>query len=257
MKMKFMTTVLLLLSVVFVHAQSIGGAGVIKDSFHELKMANGEKYDKNTFVAAHKSIEFGKKVKITNLENNKFAIAVISDRGPYDNSRIIDVSRAVANELEMTDNKTARVRVEIISGGTPVATTAPASTTTEKKETPTKPAASENTEKKPVPKKPAVNINKAETKTGLFKVDVFEMPKKGFGVQIGSFSSFDVLLQQVAMLKGKGFQDVLIAVNEVDGKTTYKIILGNYPEQAQATSYKNNLKKKFSISGFVVNFEEL
>jgi rare lipoprotein A len=52
-------------------------------------------------------------VKVTNLDNGKAVKVAINDRGPYVGNRVIDLSRAAANKLDMTDDGTARVRIEV------------------------------------------------------------------------------------------------------------------------------------------------
>lgn len=83
--------------------------------FHNRKTASGKIFDKNAFMAAHRSLPFGTMLKVTNLKNNKSCIVEITDRGPYVGNRIIDVSQAAAKVLEFTTNGTAEVRLEILS----------------------------------------------------------------------------------------------------------------------------------------------
>ena len=52
-------------------------------------------------------------VKVTNLDNGKAVKVAINDRGPYVGKRVIDLSRAAARKLDMTDDGTARVRIEV------------------------------------------------------------------------------------------------------------------------------------------------
>lgn len=68
--------------------------------FHGRTTANGEKYNMHAMTAAHKSLPFGSKVEVTNLENNKTVVVRINDRGPFIKSRIIDLSKAANNMLK-------------------------------------------------------------------------------------------------------------------------------------------------------------
>ena len=74
--------------------------------------ASGEPYDKDAMTAAHRTLPFDAKVKVTNLANDKSVIVRINDRGPYAKHRIIDVSGAAARKLGMVDAGTAKVRIE-------------------------------------------------------------------------------------------------------------------------------------------------
>lgn len=67
--------------------------------FHGRKTANGERFSMHDFTAAHKTLPFGTRVRVRNLANGKEVIVRINDRGPYAHGRIIDLSRAAAQEL--------------------------------------------------------------------------------------------------------------------------------------------------------------
>ncbi len=74
-------------------------------------MANGAKFNMDELTAAHKSLPFGTKVLVTNLDNSKTVIVTITDRGPFVKGRIIDLSRAAAKRLDITGVE--KVTIEI------------------------------------------------------------------------------------------------------------------------------------------------
>ena len=74
--------------------------------------ASGTIFDQAGLTAAHRSLPFGSKVKVTNLANGKSVEVEITDRGPFAENRIIDLSQAAATALEMIDSGTATVRIE-------------------------------------------------------------------------------------------------------------------------------------------------
>jgi rare lipoprotein A len=78
--------------------------------------ASGTVYDQAGLTAAHPSLPFGSKVKVTNLANGKSVEVEITDRGPFAGNRIIDLSQAAAKALEMKASGTATVRLELPSG---------------------------------------------------------------------------------------------------------------------------------------------
>jgi len=82
--------------------------------FHGKKTANGEVFDMHAFTAAHKELPFGTVLKVTNLENNKSVIVRINDRGPFVRGRILDVSYAAAEKLDMIRSGTAQITAELI-----------------------------------------------------------------------------------------------------------------------------------------------
>jgi rare lipoprotein A len=78
--------------------------------------ASGEIFDQEKFTAAHRTLPWGSRVKVTNLANGKSVVVQINDRGPAVKSRIIDVSRAAARALGMVGAGTTPVQVEWLSG---------------------------------------------------------------------------------------------------------------------------------------------
>ncbi len=80
--------------------------------FHNRKTASGEPYDQNDMTAAHRNLPLGTTATVTNLENGKKVEVEINDRGPYAPHRVIDLSKAAAEKLDMKDDGTAPVRIE-------------------------------------------------------------------------------------------------------------------------------------------------
>lgn len=83
--------------------------------FHGRTTANGERYNMHEMTAAHKSLKFGTKVRVTNSNNGKSVVVRINDRGPYVGSRIIDLSRGAAQAIDMIGPGTASVTVEVLA----------------------------------------------------------------------------------------------------------------------------------------------
>ncbi|CAN7279220.1 MULTISPECIES: septal ring lytic transglycosylase RlpA family protein [Pseudomonas] len=79
---------------------------------HGQKTASGERFDQNALTAAHRTLPFGTRVKVTNLNNDRSVVLRINDRGPYARTRIIDVSKKAAEELGMIRSGVVPVRVE-------------------------------------------------------------------------------------------------------------------------------------------------
>jgi rare lipoprotein A len=101
------------------HSQGFSEVGLASwygPGFHGKKTANGERYDMYARTAAHKLLPLGTVVRVTNLENGRWADARINDRGPFVEGRIIDLSYALARDLGIVDQGTARVRVEALQG---------------------------------------------------------------------------------------------------------------------------------------------
>jgi rare lipoprotein A len=89
--------------------------------YHGRPAANGELYDMEQMTAAHRTLPFGTWVRVTNLANSKTVDVRITDRGPFIDGRIIDLSHAAARTVDLIGPGTARVRIEIISAPTAAA----------------------------------------------------------------------------------------------------------------------------------------
>ena len=94
----------------------IGKASWYGPKFQGKITASGDTFNQQAFTAAHPTLPFGSKVKVTNLANGKSVEVQINDRGPLVGHRIIDVSRAAAEVLEMKKWGTTTVRLELLSG---------------------------------------------------------------------------------------------------------------------------------------------
>ncbi len=77
-------------------------ASYYHDKFTGRKTASGQVFDNSKYTAAHKTLPFGTKVKVTNLKNKRFVILTITDRGPFVKGRGIDISKKAFHDL--TDN---------------------------------------------------------------------------------------------------------------------------------------------------------
>lgn len=79
---------------------------------HGKRTASGERFNQNALTAAHRTLPFGTRVRVTNLRNDRTVVVRINDRGPYGRGRIIDVSRKAAEALGMLRAGVVPVRVE-------------------------------------------------------------------------------------------------------------------------------------------------
>jgi rare lipoprotein A (peptidoglycan hydrolase) len=82
--------------------------------FHGRRTANGEIYDQNALTAAHKSLPFGTRVRVTNLNNGKSVVVRINDDGPHIPGRVIDLSKGAASRIGMVSSGVAPVRLEVL-----------------------------------------------------------------------------------------------------------------------------------------------
>jgi rare lipoprotein A (peptidoglycan hydrolase) len=78
------------------------------------RLASGGRFDPNALTAAHKTLPFGTRVRVTHLGNGRSVDVRINDRGPYVAGRVIDLSKAAAGAIGMTGQGTARIKLTVL-----------------------------------------------------------------------------------------------------------------------------------------------
>ena len=91
-----------------------GPASWYGNPFHGRKTANGETYNMNEMTAAHKELPLGPRVEVTNLSNGRKVVVRINDRGPFHGNRVLDLSRAAAEELGTLNAGVAQVQIRAL-----------------------------------------------------------------------------------------------------------------------------------------------
>lgn len=91
-----------------------GGASWYGIGFHMRKTANGERFDMGSMTAAHRTLAFNTVVCVRSLVNGREVLVRINDRGPYASGRIIDLSRAAAEALDMVSTGIKQVSLHVI-----------------------------------------------------------------------------------------------------------------------------------------------
>jgi rare lipoprotein A len=93
---------------------SVGKASYYR---HGSKTANGEKFNPKGLTAAHRTLKFGTRVKVTHLRSGRSVIVRINDRGPFIKSRIIDLSYGAAVAIGLEKSGVAKVRIVVLPEG--------------------------------------------------------------------------------------------------------------------------------------------
>lgn len=225
---RFFALVAVTLAFCDVHAQvQTGKASFYADKFEGSPTASGEKYRHSKMTAAHKTLPFGTKVRVTNLENNKSIEVVINDRGPYADGRIIDLSRSAAQELGFVNAGLADVRVEVIDAGD----------------------GKGGGQVVPIDR---VVVDEKE----FYDFEVKRLDPKGFGVQIGTYQELVNLMRLADNLKASYKKKVNVQVKIVNGVKYYSLMLGEFSTRKKATDFATDVKKKFP-DAFVVEFDRI
>lgn len=92
-----------------------GMASYYGNEFAGKRTANGEKFNPHGLTAAHRTLAFGTKVRVTNLTNGKDVVVRVNDRGPWGRGRVIDISLGAAKKIGMHRSGTAKVRMTLVS----------------------------------------------------------------------------------------------------------------------------------------------
>ncbi|PSJ73347.1 septal ring lytic transglycosylase RlpA family protein [Sphingobacteriales bacterium UPWRP_1] len=102
---------------------SWGVASYYSNSLSGKKTASGEKYNHNKLTAAHRTLPFGTKIKVSRIDNGKAVIVKVNDRGPYIKGRVVDLSKAAADKIGLTGVGKMQVKIEVIDNSNGVTLT--------------------------------------------------------------------------------------------------------------------------------------
>jgi peptidoglycan lytic transglycosylase len=92
-----------------------GVASYYGSEFAFRRTSSGEMFDPHEMTAAHRTLPFGTKIRVTNLANGRRVVLRVNDRGPYRKGRVVDVSYAAARKLGFANRGIARVRIDVLS----------------------------------------------------------------------------------------------------------------------------------------------
>ncbi len=170
--------------------------------FNGKSTSNGEIYDMYAFTAAHKTLPMHTIVRVTNTENLKQVTVRINDRGPFMKERIIDLSKAAARAIDMTDEGTAPLRLEILGFND------------------------------------GKNKKKSGARPHIKQAKERRVEEGEAYVQIGSFSlrsGAETYQERFASL-GENYKAIIKQVN-VRGEEVYKVLISGFKSEAEARNY--------------------
>lgn len=226
--MKKIFTIALVFAASWSFAQTqTGKASFYADKFEGGPTASGEKYKHSRKTAAHKTLPFGTKVRVTNLENNKTVEVTINDRGPYVDGRIIDLSKSAAEELGYINKGLADVKLEVIDAGDG--------------------------------KGGGVNVpidRVAVDEKEFYDFEIRRFEPKGWGVQIGTYQELVNLMRLADNLKNSYKKKVNVQVKVVNGVKYYSLCLGEFSSRGKADSFIGEVKAKFP-DAFIVEYSRI
>ncbi len=204
-----------------------GKASFYADKFEGHATANGEKYKHSKLTAAHKTLPFGTKVKVTNMANNQSVLVLINDRGPYAEGRIIDLSKSAAEKLGFMNSGLADVKIEVVDAGDG---------------------------KSAMEGKVIDRIVVDEKEFYDFKIE--RLQPKGFGIQIGTYQELVNLMRLSDNLKSSYKKKVVVQVKILNGIKYYSIILGQFSTRDKADKFLSEIRNKYP-DAFIAEFSRI
>jgi rare lipoprotein A len=262
----------------FRHTET-GVASWYGPGFHGKYTANGEVYDQSDHTAAHRTLQMPCVLRVTNLDNGLSTIVRVNDRGPYARSRILDVSRAAAEELGMIGRGTARIRIDqleaeslamkqiALNGGgpdeqraalnqyiagyrppPPVAAPQPAPPAPAPAPPPPPtppvtvyPSPPPSAPSEPPPPPPVRKGPPTVASIASAATGGYVQPGSGFYVQTGAFSSMGNAEKQRGMITSYGSTEISPASSA--GREVYRVRLGPYSTQEAAGIVADRLRR--------------
>jgi rare lipoprotein A len=263
----------------FNHVET-GVASWYGPGFHGKSTANGEPYDQSARTAAHRTLQMPAIVRVTNLDNGMSTVVRVNDRGPFARSRIIDLSRTAAQELDIVRNGTAHVRIDqlqaeslavkdvAIAGGGPAEQQAAVAQVSSGRYAPAQapvqtaayappppepaPAYAQPAPAQPVwptnSRSPAADPAPAAVPAGNGGPTVASLaggttlqPASGFYVQTGAFTTPENAERQRGAVSSYGVSE--IAQGSAGGRDVYRVRLGPYTTSDAAGIVADRLKR--------------
>ncbi|MBL7848622.1 MAG: septal ring lytic transglycosylase RlpA family protein [Cyclobacteriaceae bacterium] len=226
--MKTLLTILGLCATLLSMGQTqTGKASFYADNFEGRLTANGEKYRHKNLTAAHKTLPFGTKVRVTNLANQKQVDVVINDRGPYVDGRILDLSKSAAEQLGFVNQGIAEVSLLVLDAGDGKGTV-------------------------PVTIQDSAPPDEKE----FYDLDVERKNPGGFGVQLGTYQELVNLIRMADNLKTSYKKKVIVQVKNVNGTKYYALILGGFSTRAKADKFRESIRNKYP-DAFIAEFDRI
>jgi rare lipoprotein A len=251
--------------------EEIGKVSYYADKFHGKKTASGQLYDKEDLTCAHKTLPFGTLLRVTNLKSGNSAIVRVNDRGPFGHGRILDVSRAAAEGLDMFRSGEIEAKLEVVNiEDLPIAKTFPVGDPLPpapvKEEIVLLAKAEKPSRKDPtttikapapvvIPDNIAAPVQTPQAgelitgvtykKEGTYRIELREpTPAGGYVVQVASLSNLEGSFKEIARLQQQAPGQVLVITDDGKNGQVFKLAVGPFEDKSDATKMKDKLAKK-------------
>ncbi|MBS0520240.1 MAG: septal ring lytic transglycosylase RlpA family protein [Proteobacteria bacterium] len=249
----------------FNHVET-GVASWYGPGFHGKYTANGEVYNQSDHTAAHRTLQMPAILRVTNLDNGMSTTVRVNDRGPYARNRVIDLSRAAAEELGMVRTGTAHVRIDqlpaesmavkevAVNGGGPSEQLAAAARASSGRTAPPPTAVAQAAAPAPAPAPPTpapqivwasapapAPAHTLSAPKGTTIASLAAHSPGGFYVQAGAFSTMTNAERQRGMVASYGNAE--ISQGSAGGREIFRVRLGPYTTSDAAGIVADRLKR--------------
>ncbi|MEQ1945577.1 MAG: septal ring lytic transglycosylase RlpA family protein [Bryobacteraceae bacterium] len=226
--------------------QETGIASWYGNPYHGRRTASGEVYDMEQLTAAHKKLPFQTWVEVTNLENGKSVDVRITDRGPFVNGRVIDLSHRAANDIDMIGPGIAKVRLKVIRPPKELPV-APTPELTPPEAAPPEATSARSNAPVPQPRDAVYRPDPAAAPGPAVSVAPLHA---GFAVQAGAFSD----KARAESLRSR-MVDIYRDARVVPAGRLWKVLVGSQLSQDQASSLAAAVRRDFGDSIVVPDAE--
>lgn len=206
----------------------VGLASWYGKDFHGKLTSSGTPYNMHAYSAAHKSLPIPTYVRVENLENGKSLILRVDDRGPFVANRIIDLSYRAAQELEVVQKGTAKVRVTALSPYQSLANKGGKKSVTIAATPPKTPSPPKTKPQKTQPPPPQLYSVAQNNTQGISAY---------YYLQIGAFNDRENALRYRDGMRNQGFNQAEVIFNQ----GLFRVIVGKYTNYYEAKNSSNHL----------------
>ena len=274
-------------------AQETGKADIFSDEFQGSWTASQTTYNKDEFVAAHKSYEFGTILKVQVAGQDRAVNVRVVDRGPFKHGYILTLSRAAATELGYKEDDQRDITIYVArEQGLAVTTPTPTNTnigTAPTQTVVTAPAQNQFVTTVQTPSATSTVVDprnefasKGQTtgnvEVGTEYTTVVTKPTEtvvatnitttaaprvmssymGYGLQVGSFLDYNNAMNEMSKLQNNNINNLLLnSVVDKNGKTFYKLIIGPYADRVEVEQYKVLAPQDYSNKAFIVDLSKM
>ncbi len=248
------------------HAQwtQTGEASFYADKFHGRRTASGELYDKNAYTAAHRELPIGSVVRVSRPGTGRSVEVRINDCGPHRPQRIIDVSEAAAQKLDLLHDGVGEVVVELVALGdghcacdrkrfwseaerTAILrpTSPPAIPPADTADTAKAPALSLAATPEPVPtREDTAAVNKPTPASAA-----------GWAVQAGAFGSRNNAQRLLQRFREQGIEPAFAREFVQPQQTIHRVYAGPFASREEAANMQKRLRQALNIEGIVLEWK--